>query len=161
MGIRGGVQKQENPTVRRIASASLSLAILLSGVALTPAANPQGAAAAGCIKFVDSTFDAAGNDNFAASLNGEWVRIKNVCSTRKNLGGWKIHDYGKKHTFRFPAGFRIGPGKTVTLYSGVGTNSGSKRYWMRTYGAVWNNAAPEYAHLRKADGTLMSKWTEY
>ncbi len=108
-----------------------------------------------------SNFDAPGNDNYEENLNGEWVRIKNVCATAKGIGGWKIHDYGNKHTYVFASGFSVGAGKTVTLYSGVGTNSSSKRYWGRTYGAVWNNSAPEYAYLRKADGTLMSKRTEY
>lgn len=147
--------------MRRVASASLSLAILFSGLTWSPAANPPAAAAGTCVKFVASNFDAAGNDNYAENLNGEWVRIKNVCATSKAIGGWKIHDYGTKHTYAFPSGFSIGAEKTVTLYSGVGTNSSSKRYWGRTYGAVWNNAAPEYAYLRKADGTLMSKRTEY
>jgi len=140
---------------------SIALAIVLSSVLASPAMSPPRAAAAGCVKFVASNFDAPGNDNLAANLNGEWVRIKNVCATTKKIGGWKIHDYKKAHVYRFPTGFKIGPGKTVTLYSGVGTNTASKRYWGRTYGAVWNNSPPEWAYLRKADGTLMSKWTEY
>jgi hypothetical protein len=147
--------------VRRFLPVSLGLAVLFSAVASAPAANPATAAAATCVKFVASNFDAPGNDNEAANLNGEWVRIKNVCSSAKAIGGWKIHDYGKKHTFSFPSGVSIGAGKTITLYSGVGTNSSSKRYWGRTYGAIWNNSAPEYAYLLNGSGTLKSKWTQY
>jgi hypothetical protein len=147
--------------VRRLLSVSLALALLLSALASAPAANPAIAAAATCVKFVASNFDAPGNDNYPENLNGEWVRIKNVCSTAKGIGGWKIHDYGKKHTYTFPSGVSIGAGKTITLYSGVGTNSSSKRYWGRTYGAIWNNSAPEYAYLLTPAGTLKSKWTEY
>ena len=113
------------------------------------------------MRFVATNFDAPGNDNYAANLNGEWVRIKNYCTTRKGIGGWKIHDYDRNHTYTIPAGTAIGPGRTITLYSGSGDNTGSKLYWDRSYGAVWNNDPPEYAYLRKADGTLMSKRTEY
>jgi len=113
------------------------------------------------MRLVASNFDAPGNDNYASSLNGEWVRIKNVCGTRQNIGGWRIHDYNKNHTYKFPSTFRVGAGKTVTLYSGQGGNTSAKRYWGFSYGAVWNNDPPEYAYLRKPDGTLVSKWTEY
>ena len=144
--------------MRRVASASLSLALILSAIALTPAANPIATAAAGCIRFVSTNFDAAGNDHL--NPNGEWVRIKNVCTTRKGLSGWKIHDYGRNHTYTFPTGVAIGPDRTITLYTGKGTDTSSKRYWGMS-AAVWNNAPPEYAYLRKPDGTLVSKRTEY
>ena len=36
---------------------------------------------------------------------------------------------------------------------------GAKRYWNHP-AAIWNHAPPEYAYLRKPDGTLMSKWIE-
>ena len=146
--------------LRRVLFASLSLAFLSSAIALSPAANPAQTAAATCVRFVATNFDAPGNDNYAANLNGEWVRIKNFCATRKGIGGWKIHDYGRKHTYTIRAGTVIGPDRTITLYSGSGDNTRSKLFWDRTYGAVWNNDPPEVAYLRKADGTLMSKRTE-
>jgi Lamin Tail Domain len=89
------------------------------------------------------------------------VRIKNVCGSRKSIGGWKIHDYHRIHTYRFGSGVSIRPGRTITLYSGRGTNTSSKRYWGRTYGAIWNNDPPEFAYLKNRAGTRMSRITEY
>jgi hypothetical protein len=146
---------------RRSIHAALAIAIVAVGWIASPLANPSTVAAAGCVRFVASNFDAPGNDNYAANLNGEWVRIKNVCGTRKAIGGWKIHDYHRNHTFRFPAGVHIGPGKTITVYSGNGSPTSTKRYFGQDYGAVWNNDPPEWAYLRNGSGILMSRWTEY
>ncbi len=93
-------------------------------------------------------------------LNEEWVRIKNTCSTRKSIGGWKIHDYGKKHVYRFPATFSIAAGARITLRAGTGANTASTHYWQRTYGAIWNNTGTEKAYLRNASGTLVHSWVE-
>jgi hypothetical protein len=95
------------------------------------------------------------------NLNGEWVRIKNFCTSTRSLGGWTIKDYGSKHKYTFAAGVRIRTNTSITLYSGRGTNTSTKRYWGRSYGAVWNNTPPEYAYLRTAAGSLQSRWTEY
>jgi hypothetical protein len=147
--------------LRRTVPAALAIAMIGLTWTASPSANPPTAAAAGCIRFSATNFDAPGDDNQSANLNGEWVRIKNYCSTRKAIGDWKIHDYNRIHTYKFPAGLRIGAGNTITLYSGRGTNTSSKRYWGRSYGAVWNNDPPEYAYLRNGSGTLMSRTTEY
>lgn len=143
--------------MRPVAPAILSIALALSIFALTPTATPGVAAASSCVKFVASNFDAPGNDHL--NENGEWVRIKNVCASARSLNGWRIHDYGQIHTYTFPTGVSIGGGKSITLFTGRGTNTSWKRYW-KMDAAVWNNTPPEYAYLRKADGTLMSKWTE-
>jgi hypothetical protein len=145
----------------RAIPAALATAVIALTWSASPAANPPTAAAAGCIRFSATNFDAAGDDNQSANLNGEWVRIKSYCSTRRSIGGWKIHDYNRIHTYKFPADMHIRPGNTITLYSGRGTNTSSKRYWGQTYGAIWNNDPPEYAYLRNDAGTLKSRITEY
>jgi hypothetical protein len=127
-------------------------------IAATPAASPQSASAAACVRFSAANFDAPGNDNLASLLNGEWVRIKNFCSTTKAVSGWTINDYKSIHTYRFPTGVSIRAGATITLYTGRGTNTATKRYWGRSYGAVWNNTGTEYAYLRNSAGTLQSRW---
>ena len=150
---------------RTLSARALVLAIALGLSALTfsasPAASPSTAAAASCVRFSATNFDSPGNDNYAQYLNGEWVRIKNFCSTTKSLSGWTIRDYGSKHIYRFPSGVSIRAGASLTLYSGSGTNTAAKRFWQRSYGAIWNNSAPEYAYLKNAAGTLQSKMTEY
>ena len=143
----------------------LVLALALSACAFTVSATPFGspptAQAASCVRFVSSVFNAPGNDNLRYLLNGEWVRIKNVCTTTKSLSGWTIRDYGSKNTYRFATGVSIRAGSSITLYSGIGVNTATKRYWQRAYGAVWNNTPPERAYLRNAAGALQSSWSEY
>ena len=143
---------------RPIIGALLALALALVSVSIV---TPSTVEAASCVRISGGQFDAPGNDNYAANLNGEYVRIKNYCSTTKSVSGWRLHDYGKKHTYTFATGFTIKPGVTVTVYSGRGTNTSTRRYWGRSYGAVWNNTPPERAYLRNSSGTLQSSWSEY
>jgi hypothetical protein len=145
--------------VRRLLLAPI-LAVAIA-VGLLPVAGASEALGASCVRIVGGRFDAPGNDNYAQYLNGEYVKFKNFCSTSKLLTGWRIHDYGRKHIYAIPSGFRIGAGVTVTLFSGRGTRTTTKLYWNRTYGAVWNNAPPERAYLRNGSGTLMSSWSLY
>jgi len=140
----------------------LVLSVVFGAATMVGAASgPPSVDGASCVRISGGRFDAPGNDNDAAHLNGEYVRIKNDCTTAKYLTGWRLHDYGRKHTYAFRSGFRIGPGVTVTIYSGRGTNTSTKLYWRRTYGAVWDNAPPERAYLRNASGTLVSSWSPY
>lgn len=77
------------------------------------------------------------------------------------MASWRLHDYGTKHTYTFASTFKLGPGVTVTVYSGKGTNTATRRYWGRSYGAVWNNTPPERANLRNSSGTVQSSWSPY
>jgi hypothetical protein len=134
------------------------LCLSLLSLAFVPLyASPPNASAASCVRFVASQFDAPGNDNF--NLNAEWVRIKNFCSTRKNISGWKIHDYNRIHIYTFGSSVRIDAGKTITLFTGSGSDTRAKKFW-KMGSAVWNNDPPERAYLKMADGTLRSTWTE-
>jgi lamin tail-like protein len=133
----------------------------MTGLFGTVAIAPDPAAAASCVRISGGVFNAPGNDNLAALLNGEFIRIRNYCATAKILTGWRLHDYGRKHTYFFRTGLRIGAGVTVTIFSGRGTNTASKLFWQRSYGAVWNNTPPERAYLRNGAGTLQSSWSLY
>jgi hypothetical protein len=141
------------PRLRRTAAIALALLSVLA-IATPVAANSGGSR---CVRFVASQFDAPGEDFH--NPNGEWVRIKNHCASEKALGGWRVHDYSVIRSYRFTSGVRIGPGKTITLFSGQGDDTASKKY--RGARACWNNEPPEWAYLRKPDGTLVLRWTEY
>ena len=143
---------------RRMVGVAVALALAAWGM---PAVAPATVDAASCVRISSGNFDAPGNDNYAANLNGEYIKIKNYCPATKSVSGWKLHDYGTKHTYTFASGFSIKAGVTVTVYSGRGTNSATKRYWGRSYGAIWNNNPPEKAYLRNGSGTLQSSWSEY
>src|SRR4051794_10359386 len=140
--------------------ATLVLAAVFA-VALVPTLGPSKADAASCVRIRGGVWEAPGNDNLAGNLNGEYVKIKNYCTTTKSMAGWKLHDYGKLHVYTFSSTFKLGPGVTVTVYSGRSTNTSTRRYWGRTYGAIWNNTPPERAYLRNASGSLMSSWSLY
>jgi hypothetical protein len=135
------------------------VAALLVGLWVSTLPGPV--AAAGCVRVVGGNWNPSGNENYPPALNAESVRIKNVCASAVGIGGWKLNDYGRIHTFTFPSGFKIGAGVTVTIYSGTGTRTATKLYWGRTYGAIWNNTPPERAYLRNAAGTVISSWSAY
>ena len=140
------------PMVRRL----ILVAGLTAAWFVTSAAP---AAAAGCIAFSAARFDTPGADTPLTNtkLKGEWVRITSKCSTRQVIGGWKIHDYGTRHTYTFPAGAAISAGGSVTLYTGTGTSVSARRYWGKG-NYVWNNSCPEKAYLRSASGALRSTY---
>lgn len=49
-----------------------------------------------------------------------------------------LKDESASHRYTFPAGFVLGAGTTVTVYTGCGTNGQASLYWC-SGGAVWNN----------------------
>ena len=113
------------------------------------------------VRIVGGNWNPPGNDNHAPALNAESIKIKNFGTSRKLLTGWRVLDYRGAHVYRFPTGFSIGPGATVTLFSGRGTRTATHLYWGRTSGEVWGNAYPERAYLRDARGTTVSTFTPY
>lgn len=138
---------------------ALTLAVVLTtGGAVAP--NTPVASAAGCVRFVASNWDAPGDDNYMPQLNQEWVRIKNTCSTTKSIGSWRISDYKAYHVYRFASTVKISAGATITLRSGLGSNTATTRYWQRSYGAVWNNTGTEKATLKNASGTVVHTWVQ-
>jgi hypothetical protein len=144
---------------RARALAASFLAVVFAGSLALAIAAPVSAAS--CVRISGGRFDAPGNDNYMPYLNGEYIRIHNYCSTAKVLTGWHVHDYGNKHRYAFPSGFRLNAYATVTLHSGTGTRNSTNLYWGRTYGAVWNNTPPERAYLQNAAGTTVSSWSPY
>jgi micrococcal nuclease len=79
--------------------------------------------------------DAAGNDN--NNPNDEYIVFENSGDTALELSGWQVADTAG-HTYTFPSGFTLEPGDTVKLYTGSGTDTGSKLYW-GSESAIWNN----------------------
>ncbi|MDQ1687137.1 MAG: hypothetical protein QOK42_112, partial [Frankiaceae bacterium] len=86
-----------------------------------------------------------------ASINGEYAVVKNMTSTTRSLTGWTIRD-AAAHVYKFGT-FSLGGGKTVTLYTGKGTNTTARRYWGQS-NYVWNNDK-DTASLRNAAGSLV------
>jgi endonuclease YncB( thermonuclease family) len=67
----------------------------------------------------------------AHELAHEWVKLQNLSTTTTlSLKGWWIRtaDYPR---FHFPAGTKIAPGETLTIYTGKGTDTEKSVHWGR------------------------------
>jgi hypothetical protein len=108
--------------------------------------------AAPAVKIIKVYYDSPGTDTRTnTSINGEYVVVKNMTTSTRVLTGWTVRD-AAAHIYKFGT-FSLGGGKTVTLYTGKGTNSSTRRYWAQT-NYVWNNDK-DTAYLRNASGTLI------
>lgn len=122
--------------------------------ALFVVALPAPAIAA--VRIVKVQYDSPGPDYGSnSSLNDEWVKIRNTGSKAKGLKGWTLRDTAG-HVYRFGA-YKLGAGKTVTIHTGRGSNTGAHRYW-NAGGYVWNNDGDK-AKLKNANGRLVDTCT--
>ncbi|MGH7424583.1 MAG: lamin tail domain-containing protein, partial [Candidatus Methylomirabilales bacterium] len=83
---------------------------------------------------------------------GERVTITNTAAAAIDLTGWSIHDEGTKHTFNFPAGYRLDAGASVTVRSGGPAEPGELAW---TGASVWNNDG-DTAYLVTPAGAVAS-----
>jgi len=121
-------------------------------------ALPATASAAPAIQFGVIQYDSPGSDDGSnASLNAEFVVVKNVSGQKVQLRGFSVRD-AQGRTFTFPA-MRLRPGRTVRLHTGNGTNTARHVFW-RQSNYVWNNGG-DTATLRNATGKLIDTcaWT--
>lgn len=129
----------------RAALPALAGAAVITGTLLGSPAQ-----AAGSVHIQQVYYDSPGSDGGSnTSLNGEWVKIKNSTSSTVSLKGWKIKDVtGYTYTF---GDVRIAAGSSKKVHTGKGTNTGTDKYWGRSW-YVWNNTG-DTAKLYKASGT--------
>lgn len=91
------------------------------------------------------------------NLNTEYIVFKNVSTTTRTMTGWTIISSPATDNQRYRFGtLRLAPGATVTLYTGRGTNTATRRYWGNVAtptsgGSVWNNDG-DYAVLQNSTG---------
>jgi len=138
--------------VRRCVAAlvgTVALAALPAAFGATPAAA---AAARPPVEITKIWYDSPGTDNRSrASLNAEYVVLRNNTARAVSLRGWTVRDRAG-HTYTFGA-FSLRAGASVTLHTGAGGDTASHRYWGR--GAyVWNNDR-DTAYLRRSTGTTV------
>ena len=116
------------------------------------------AAATSPVKIVKVQYDSAGKDTRTnASLNAEYVVIKNISPTAQALTGWTLRD-AQNHVFTFPT-FRLAAGKSVTVHTGRGAPSATDRFYNSGF-YIWNNNR-DTATLRTARGSAVAScsWT--
>lgn len=103
------------------------------------ATDACGSASTGADVVIDAIrFDADGDDN--QNLNDEWVRIANRSTSAVDLTGWVLKDTSATHRYSFPSGFSLGPGTSVTVRTGCGSDSATDLHWCNQGSAVWNNS---------------------
>ena len=133
--------------MRRAVVAVIAAVVSMSGSVLVAAP----AAAAGGVMIYRAYYDSPGTDNRSnASLNAEYVMLRNTSTVAKDVTGWTLRDK-QNHVYKFPA-TRIGPGQYMTVRTGKGTGNAANRYW-GSGNYVWNNTG-DAAYLRTPAGAL-------
>ncbi|MEA2448721.1 MAG: competence protein ComEC [Thermoleophilaceae bacterium] len=102
--------------------------------------------------------DPEGNDGNDA--NGEWFKVKNLDPANAlDISGWRARDSDNRG-YAFPPGTVIAPGATITLYVGIGTNTGTDFFWGLSHPILDNVRADRYlgdgAYLFDLDGDMRS-----
>lgn len=129
----------------RTTAAAATVAAVAGLVAL-----PAPAHAAGSVHLYKIYYDSPGTDRRTnASLNAEYVQIRNTTSRAVNLKGWVLVDKAN-HKYTFGT-YSLGKGKTVTVRTGKGRDTAATRYQNRA-AYVWNNDK-DTATLKKANGS--------
>lgn len=95
--------------------------------------------------------DAAGNDNH--NLNDEYVVLENTGQESLDVSGWTVSDTDEE-TYTFPDGTGLGPGESLTLHTGSGSNTESDHYWGKGR-AIWSNDG-ETATVKDDTGSLVT-----
>ncbi|GAA4416906.1 lamin tail domain-containing protein [Actinokineospora soli] len=115
-------------------------------------AGATAAEAAGGVVIYRAYYDSPGSDTGTnASLNAEYIILKNTSTTTKTITGWTLRDRAG-HIYKFPT-TTIGASRLLYIRTGKGTNVAGTRYWNRTW-YVWNNTG-DTAYLRNTAGTLI------
>ena len=105
------------------------------------------------LKIVHIEANAPGDDR--DNPNGEWIEIVNQGTDVVQMQGYTLKDAANKiYTF---GDFRVRPGRTFRLYSGVGEGSGLALYWGFVGESVWNNDS-DAAFLRDTNGALVDTY---
>ncbi|MBB5868401.1 hypothetical protein F4553_001780 [Allocatelliglobosispora scoriae] len=130
--------------MRRIATvAALAFCAALLPATAAHAANPA-------VMIVKVYANSPGADTGSnASLNGEYITLKNTTAATINLYRWTIRDKAN-HVYTFTGNFNLLPGRFISVHTGSGTNTGGNRFW-GLGGYVWNNAG-DTAYLRTPSG---------
>jgi hypothetical protein len=125
-----------------------AVAVMTGALALVAISTP--AQAASKIQIYRVYYNSPGSDTRSnASLNAEYVVLKNTGSTKQSLKAWTLRDKSS-HVYTFSA-FTLGAKKYVTIHTGRGTNTTANRYW-GSGAYIWNNTG-DTAYLRTAGRT--------
>ncbi len=134
-------------TTSAAASTAITAATPIAAAPPPPAETPTLAAL-----IVDVTYDGDATSN---DPNDETVVIVNGSSAPLDMTGWTLRDT-RGHLYTFGA-FTLPVDGQVTLFTGKGTDSATKRYWGQSSG-VLDNTGPETLTLRDVSGLLIDSY---
>ena len=97
--------------------------------------------------------DAEGDDS--DNLNDEYVVFENNGTSPLNITEWSVQDKANNF-YTFPT-FSLVNGSSVTLYSGLGTDTTAQLFWGSTK-PIWNNEG-DTLYLRDAEGYYVSHFS--
>lgn len=134
-------------------------------VALAVVVGAAAPAAAG-IEILEIRFNPNGKDTGKnAHLNREYVFVENTGSEKRSLRGWKLHDRGRDHVYRFGR-IMLAPGDYLRVHSGRGETvagsgcNGSCHSFLDLYWGldeyVWGNRT-DTATLRDRKGAVVDR----
>jgi micrococcal nuclease len=109
-----------------------------------------GAAWSSPLRIAHVHYDAPGDDN--ANLNAEYVVFDVLVSG--SLAGYSVEDE-TGHRYKFPDRI-FQKGQTLTLHTGVGTDTQTDLYWGMTGSAIWNNSGDTVKVLDPEDRIVAS-----
>jgi hypothetical protein len=135
--------------VARVLGITAAIGVML-GLTAVPAS-----AAASPVQIVRIQYDSPGTDNGSnASLNGEYVQIKNVTSKSLRLDRWTLRDR-QGFIFTMPANVSLAPGGLLAIRTGKGTKTVTSQYWGRS-SYVWNNTGDAATLRNSVNATIDS-----
>lgn len=130
----------------RLVTTAAAASVMAAGLMTAVPAD----AAATKVQITRVYVNAPGKDTHSnKSVNGEYVKVKNKGSKSVSLKGYTLRDRSN-HVYKFGS-FTLKPGKTVTVHTGKGSNSSTKRYMGRGW-HIWNNSGGDSATLRNSGG---------
>jgi hypothetical protein len=95
------------------------------------------AVASAAVRITKIQYNPPGSDSGSnASLNQEYVVIKNTGTKAVTLTGWSLRDQ-QRHVYKFGT-LKLAAGKSVTIHTGNGTDDRNDVYWGSAE-YVWNN----------------------
>ena len=138
------------PTAPPTPAATSTAITAAAPIAATPALPAETPTLAALIVEVTYDGDATSNDP-----NDETVVIVNGSAAPLDMTGWTLRDtLGHRYTF---GTFMLPIDGQVTLLTGKGTDSATKRYWGQSSG-ILDNTGPETLTLRDSTGLLIDSY---
>lgn len=98
-----------------------------------------------------------GTDSISLTVDKvrEVATLTNTGQAPLDIAGWRLVSLRGGQAYQFPPQTTIAAGDTLRVMSGQA--SGAHRFAQRN---VWNNASPDPAELRRADGRIAALWED-